>query len=145
MKLSFLLWLASVLPQPAADHVCLATTVYLEARSESQVGQMAVAEVAMRRRETGRWGDSVCDVVRAPLQFATATTSPGYRVGNPVAWQKAWQVASRTITMWSLPNDRRKFVVPDADHFVLAESVSPYWVKGPPVATIGAHNFYRLN
>lgn len=32
MKLSFLLWLASVLPQPAADQLCLATTVYLEAR-----------------------------------------------------------------------------------------------------------------
>src|SRR5690349_15559336 len=65
MKLSFLLWLASVLPQPAADQLCLATTVYLEARSESQIGQMAVAEVAMRRRENGRWGDTVCEVVRA--------------------------------------------------------------------------------
>ena len=54
MKISFLLWLASILPQPAADQVCLASTVYLEARSESQIGQMAVAEVAMRRRESGR-------------------------------------------------------------------------------------------
>jgi spore germination cell wall hydrolase CwlJ-like protein len=145
MKLAFLLWLASALPQPASDQICLATTVYLEARSESQIGQMAVAEVAMRRRESGRWGDSVCDVVRAPRQFATATTSQNFVVANPDAWRKAWQIAARTITMWSLPIRQRKFVVPHADHFVTADSISPSWIKGPPLATIGAHNFYRLN
>jgi spore germination cell wall hydrolase CwlJ-like protein len=145
MKLSFLLWLATLLPQPAADHVCLATTVYLEARSESQVGQMAVAEVAMRRRENGRWGATVCDVVRAPGQFATATTNVAYRLANPRAWQKAWAVAGRAIETWSLPSNRRKLVVPNADHFILADSISPAWIKGPPLATIGAHNFYRVN
>ncbi len=144
MKLSFLLWLASILPQPAADHVCLATTVYLEARSESQIGQMAVAEVAMRRRENGRWGDTVCDVVRSPGQFAMSTTPGGYLVVNPTAWGKAWKVADRAIAMWSLPNDRRRFVVPNADHFILADATSQ-WSKGPPLATIGAHTFYRVN
>jgi spore germination cell wall hydrolase CwlJ-like protein len=145
MKLAFLLWLASALPQPAADHVCLATTVYLEARSETQVGQMAVAEVAMRRRESGHWGSSVCDVVRSPGQFATATTNANFQLDSPVAWQKAWTIADRAITMWSQPNDKRKFVVPNADHFILADSASPNWIKGPPLATIGAHNFYRIN
>ncbi|MEO7431208.1 MAG: cell wall hydrolase [Dokdonella sp.] len=145
MKLAFLLWLASALPQPAADQVCLATTVYLEARSETQVGQMAVAEVAMRRRESGHWGSSVCDVVRAPRQFAMTTTKDDFQLSNPIAWQKAWTIADRTITMWALPTSKRKFVVPNADHFVLADSASPNWIKGPPLATIGAHNFYRIN
>jgi spore germination cell wall hydrolase CwlJ-like protein len=145
MKLAFLLWLASVLPAPAADQVCLATTVYLEARGESQVGQMAVAEVAMRRRESGRWGTSVCDVVRAPGQFATATMKSDYLLDTPEAWMKAWTIAGRAISMWSLPRSRRHFVVPHADHFVLADSTSPSWIKGPPLATIGAHNFYRTN
>jgi spore germination cell wall hydrolase CwlJ-like protein len=145
MKLSFLLWLASIMPQPAADQVCLATTVYLEARGESKVGQMAVAEVAMRRRESGRWGKTVCDVVRAPGQFATTTTRDSRVMDDPEAWNTAWQIAGRSLAIWSLPRDRRKFVVPDADHFVLADSVSPGWIKGPPLATIGAHNFYRIN
>lgn len=145
MKLSFLLWLASVLPQPVADPMCLATTVYLEARSEPQAGQMAVAEVALRRRESGRWGTSVCEVVKAPGQFALSTTSPEFTLANPTAWSKAWKIATRSIAMWSLPIDKRKFVVPDADHFVVADSVSPAWIKGPPIATIGAHNFYRIN
>ena len=51
MKLSMLLWLTTLLPQPIADQACLATTVYLEARSEPTIGQMAVAEVALRRRD----------------------------------------------------------------------------------------------
>lgn len=145
MKLAFLLWLASALPQPASDNLCLATTVYLEARSESTTGQMAVAEVAMRRRETGHWGNTVCDVVRSPGQFATATTNENFVLDNPAAWQKALKIATRAITIWSLPRDQRHFVVPNADHFVLAESASPAWIKGPPLATIGAHNFYRIN
>ena len=89
MKLAFLLWLASSLPQPAADQVCLATTVYLEARSESQVGQMAVAEVAMRRRDAGHWGSTVCTVVRAPNQFAITTTNTNFKLDNPDAWRNA--------------------------------------------------------
>lgn len=145
MKISFLLWLASILPQPAADQVCLASTVYLEARSESQIGQMAVAEVAMRRRESGRWGRTVCDVVRAPGQFALTTMKSSYSLNNPEAWGKAWTIAGRVIDMWALPRDRRRLVVPNADHFVLADSVSPGWIKGPPLTTIGAHNFYRVN
>lgn len=145
MKLAFLLWLASALPQPASDNLCLATTVYLEARSESTTGQMAVAEVAMRRRETGHWGSTVCDVVRSPGQFATATTNENFVFDNPAAWQKALKIATRAITTWSLPRDQRHFVVPNADHFVLADSASPAWIKGPPLATIGAHNFYRIN
>lgn len=145
MTLAFLLWLAASLPQPAADQLCLATTVYLEARSESTTGQMAVAEVAMRRREAGHWGTTVCDVVRAPRQFAMTTTSDNFILDNAVAWRKAWTVADRAILIWSLPSKQRHFVVPHADHFVLADSTSPAWIKGPPLATIGAHNFYRIN
>lgn len=145
MQLAFLLWLVSFLPQPAADHVCLATTVYLEARGESQVGQRAVAEVAMRRRESGRWGTTVCEVVRAPDQFATTTTNAAFVLNDPRAWRKAWSVAEHALVMWSLPRDQRHFVVPHADSFVLADSASPSWIKSPPLATIGSHNFYRIN
>ena len=42
MTVKWILWLASLLPQPHADRICLATTVYLEARSEPFEGQRAV-------------------------------------------------------------------------------------------------------
>ena len=60
MKLAWILWLAQILPQPAADSLCLSTTLYLEARDQSERGQRAVAEVALRRRDSGLWGDDVC-------------------------------------------------------------------------------------
>lgn len=56
MELSFLMWLASLLPPAQAEPLCLATTVYLEARDQSELGQRAVAEVALRRRDSGQWG-----------------------------------------------------------------------------------------
>ncbi len=145
MKLAWLLWLASVMPQHHADRTCLAAMIYLEARSESQMGQAAVAEVAMRRRETGRWGDDVCSVVNARNQFALSTTNKNYMLRNPAAWQKAWLVADRMLQMWSLPNHEREFVVPDADHFVAEEFASPHWATGERIAIIGAHSFYRVN
>ena len=145
MKIAWLLWLASVMPQHEADRTCLATMVYLEARSESELGQAAVAEVAMRRRESGRWGDDLCRVVGAKGQFALSTTNHNYMLRNPEAWKKAWAVADRTLRMWSLPNDKREFVVPDADHFVAEEFASPGWANGNPIAVIGAHSFYRIN
>jgi spore germination cell wall hydrolase CwlJ-like protein len=145
MTLAWLLWFTTLLPQPLADQTCLAATVYLEARSESTIGQMAVAEVAMRRHEGGHWGDTVCDVVEAHGQFALSMTSRHFKFHNPRAWQKAWKIAGRAITTWTLPRDERKFVVPHADHFVVANSVMPDWITGPPLATIGAHNFYQVN
>jgi hypothetical protein len=35
MKLAWILWLSQMLPQPAADSLCLSTTVYLEARDQT--------------------------------------------------------------------------------------------------------------
>ena len=97
MKLSFLLWLSSLLPQTAADPLCLATTVYLEARDQSTLGQRAVAEVALRRQSDGRWGASTCAVVTAPHQFAPSIVSPNFRVDSLDAWTKAMLTDVRSM------------------------------------------------
>jgi spore germination cell wall hydrolase CwlJ-like protein len=147
MKLSMLLWLASVLPQPLADQTCLATTVYLEARSEPTNGQFAVAEVALRRRERGQWGNTVCEVVKSPHQFATTTTPATFDVSNLDAFNKAWKVAGQSIDNWALPLAERRLLVPHADHFATV-ALSPLWSRnnnGKAVSTIGEHTFYRVN
>jgi spore germination cell wall hydrolase CwlJ-like protein len=145
MKLGLLLWLASLLPQPTADRVCLASTIYLEARSESALGQAAVAEVAMRRRESGQWGNDLCSVVTARGQFALSTTSRNYIVDELPAWQDAWLVAGVAMDVWSLPPHMRVTLVPKADHFFAASSSPPAWAKGNPLAVIGDHRFYATN
>ena len=145
MKLALLLWMASRLPQPTADRVCLATTIYLEARSESPIGQAAVAEVALRRRENGQWGDTLCSVLTARGQFALSTMSPNYIVDEVPAWQNAWTVAGVAMGVWSLPPNMRVALVPRADHFFSASVAPPAWAKGSPLAVIGDHRFYRAN
>lgn len=144
MKLSFLLWLATVLPQPAADPLCLATTVYLEARDQTELGQRAVAEVALRRRDSGQWGRSLCDVVLARKQFAPTIVNPGLRLRNMEAWEKAVQVAFQAQQDWSVPASERNEVVPGASHFAALDLASPNWATAPRVATIGDHTFFRV-
>jgi spore germination cell wall hydrolase CwlJ-like protein len=144
MKLSLLLWVASVLPNHLADQTCLATTVYLEARSEPTIGQYAVAEVALRRRDRGLWGKNVCDVVTSPRQFAITTTSQSFEVTDLVSWTKAWKVAGDSINNWNLPKSERLVYVPQADHFATV-AVSPVWSSSRVVRTIGDHAFYAVN
>ncbi len=146
MTLGLVLWLATaMLPQPLANQACLATTVYLEARGEPVAGQRAVAEVAMRRLDSGRWGDSVCDVVTAPWQFAPATTPKSFQIDDLDAWNKSWKVAGRAMKTWKLPPSQRVVVVPRANHFVRLDQASPAWAKGTPIRTIGEHSFFAVN
>jgi spore germination cell wall hydrolase CwlJ-like protein len=145
MQLSFLLWIASVLPQPAADPLCLATTVYLEARDQSELGQRAVAEVALRRQENGRWGESVCEVVTARKQFAPTLVSPSTQVGGDIeAWTRAINVALTAQKDWQQPVSLRNEVVPGASHFVALGLAQPSWRNYPTVAKIGDHTFLKV-
>jgi spore germination cell wall hydrolase CwlJ-like protein len=144
MKLAWILWLASVLPPQTADSLCLSTTVYLEARDQSVRGQQAVAEVALRRRDSGLWGNTVCDVVTARKQFAPTIVSPSTRLANTEAWAQAVTVALEAENNWSLPAGQRKEIVPGASHFAALSIASPSWRTAYQVATIGDHTFYKV-
>ena len=144
MKLAWILWLSQLLPQPAADSLCLSTTVYLEARDQSVRGQQAVAEVALRRRDSGLWGNDLCSVVTARKQFAPSLVSPDTELGNPDAWAEAVAVAFASERNWALPPGKRKEVVPGASHFAATAIASPSWRNAYQVATIGDHTFFRV-
>lgn len=148
MKLAWLMWMASWLA-PVSPHLanqtCLATTVYLEARGEPHMGQAAVAEVALRRREMGLWGNSVCDVVNAPKQFAPTLVPRSTQLDNLRAWNLAWKIAGEEMHTWSLPRDERRYVVPHAMSFYSAAIPAPAWAQGSPLAVIGDHRFYAVN
>ena len=44
--------------------MCLAFNIYHEARSQSTIGQLAVAQVVMNRVDDDRFPDTVCEVVK---------------------------------------------------------------------------------
>lgn len=144
MKLIWILWLSQFLPQPAADSLCLSTTVYLEARDQTVRGQEAVAEVALRRRDSGIWGNDVCKVVTARKQFAPSLVSPNTRLSNTQAWANAVTVALESERNWALPAGERREVVPGASHFAATAIASPSWRTAYQVATIGDHTFFKV-
>lgn len=144
MKLAWILWLSHILPQPAADSLCLSTTVYLEARDQSVRGQQAVAEVALRRRDSGLWGNTLCKVVTAPKQFAPSLVPLETNLRNDQAWFEAVQVAMASQRNWALPPGKRREIVPGASHFAASAIASPSWRNAYQVATIGDHTFYRV-
>ena len=144
MKLAWILWLASILPPQAADSLCLSATLYLEARDQSVRGQQAVAEVALRREDSGLWGDSMCKVVTARKQFAPTLVSPQTRLSNTEAWAQAVTIAIESERNWALPDGQRKEIVPGASHFMAHDIASPSWRNAYQVATIGDHTFLKV-
>ena len=145
MKLAWILWLSSnVLPQPAADSLCLSTTVYLEARDQTVRGQQAVAEVALRRRDSGLWGGNLCSVVTARKQFAPTIVPPYTRLSNTRAWERAVSVSLASERNWALPAGQRREIVPGASHFMAHAIASPAWSNAHQVATIGDHTFLQV-
>jgi spore germination cell wall hydrolase CwlJ-like protein len=144
MKLGTLLWLASLLGGHAHQQACVAATVYLEARDQSELGQFAVAEVIMRRRASRQAGADACAVVKQRYQFALSATSNNYEFDNPKALQRAVRIAGDAMAIWQKPARARRTVVPGADHFYLSSTEAPAWAVGEPVAVIGGHSFYRV-
>jgi len=85
----------------ALDSACeardyLIRTIVFEGSGETEVGKVAIAYVVLNRRKSGRWGDSIEDVVTSPWQFEPwmtrrkaikelATTDPRYKDAAQVA------------------------------------------------------------
>lgn len=144
MNLATLLMIASWLPAPLADQTCLASTLYLEARDQPVLGQIAVAEVALRRQQSMLEDEGLCAILLRPGQFALSTVSPRFRFKSLDAWNRAWLIAGTTMTRWTVEGDRLS-VVPTADHFYAYQRVTPTWAaSGERLALIGDHAFYRL-
>jgi hypothetical protein len=125
--------------------MCLATTIYLEARDQSVDGQLAVAEVALRRRDSGRYGNQLCEVLMQPKQFALTLVSPDKKITEWQAYWKSWRVTGDALRNWQLPEPQRRLIVPGADSFLAYERVSADWSSGVPLHVIGDHGFYRVN
>ena len=133
--------LASATPSPGTDLSCLTQAIYYESRSESLEGQQGVAQVVMNRSRTPGYGGSVCGAVYQrggpyrTCQFTFVCDGSMERRIEPVAWQKAQDVASHALGGFVFDPLR------DAMHYH-ATWVSPNWGL-QPVMRIGGHIFYR--
>jgi len=49
---------------------CMSLTVYGEARGESKMGQLLVMDVIYNRKESGKYPNHLCDVIKQHRQFS---------------------------------------------------------------------------
>ena len=121
-----------------AQQDCLASAVYFEARGEPVEGQLAVAEVVLNRVASGRYPDSICEVVEQPWQFsfvnATGRIPPANRASE--AWQRAVAVAR-------IAQAGASRLLPQDVLWYHADYVAPSWGRRLARSTkIGLHIFY---
>ena len=119
---------------------CLAMNIYFEARSESTLGQHAVAQVTMNRVASDKYPNSVCDVVWQSGQFSWTNDGKSDVPKNKEAWEKAKHIAKLTLE----DSTRERFFIPPEVLYYHANYVKPYWAKKfVVVKKYGNHIFYR--
>ena len=139
----------------AAQEKCLATTIYGEARSESEQGQIAVAYTLLNRAKN----KTICDVALARKQYSIFNNNLAFRAiatslhlipeqKNTID-QKSWEMAVRVskIVMYGLKPDPTN----GATHYIADKVMKlkgykyPKWSKEyTMVAAINNHKFYKI-
>jgi spore germination cell wall hydrolase CwlJ-like protein len=124
---------------------CLAQAVYYEARSESEDGQRAVAQVVINRVRHPAWPNSVCGVVyQGPMRAGGGCqftfTCDGSLAAAPAGegWARARRIAADALAGYT-------FAAVGLSTHYHANYVFPSWApRLIKTAAIGAHEFYRL-
>ena len=131
--------------QNSKEFDCLSKAVFYEARSESTLGQIAVAEVVMNRVKDYRYPNTVCEVVFQGSERTTGCqfsfTCDGAMDRFPAKgrlWRRSQTVAAHVMMNLNKP------MTGSATHYH-TNYVDPVWNKHLiHTNTIGTHIFYRF-
>lgn len=126
-----------------AEHTCLAQAIYFEARSESELGRLAVAKVILNRVKSPFFPDTICEVVYQnaeksnACQFSFACNGKSDRPRRGKAWEQAKTLATRSIA-----GEGDVQATATATYFH-ADYVQPKWSGAMTrLVKIGRHIFY---
>ena len=129
----------------AKQQRCLAEAVYFEARSQSEEGRAAVAQVVLNRVRSELYPNTVCGVVyqnshrHLACQFTFTCEGKSLRITEPEPWRAAVRIAREVYDGTTYLAD-----VGASTHYH-ANYVRPYWAKKlKKMDTIGQHVFYKL-
>jgi spore germination cell wall hydrolase CwlJ-like protein len=127
---------------------CLARAVYFEARSESMLGQLAVATVVLNRVKASDNSSSVCGVVYKgadrlnACQFSFACDGKPDVPDDMAAWNTALNITTLALTTDEEIPDQQMQIVANATYYH-ADYVDPYWSRSMNrITKIGRHIFY---
>lgn len=121
---------------------CLTEAIYYEARSETEDGQRAVAQVVLNRVRHPVYPNTVCGVVyqgserTTGCQFSFTCTGVMGPIMEPAAWDRARRIAAAALR----GNVYRPVGLALNYH---TTAIRPYWAPSLVTqTTVGAHIFY---
>ena len=133
------------------NRYCLALNIYHEARSESKLGQEAVALVAMNRRDSERYPNTVCGVVyqskvdsngnpiKNKCQFSWFCDGKSDYTENVSKWIEALEVAAYVYNGYGNIRD-----ITGGAIMYHGDYVDPYWKSDyTKTSRIDSHIFYK--
>lgn len=123
---------------------CLTAAIYYEARSESDQGQRAVAQVVLNRVAHPSYPNTVCGVVyqgserSTGCQFSFTCDGSLAKAPNRMFWYRAENVARAALSGYV----ERSVGLATHYHTI---AIYPYWASSlRHIITVGAHRFYRF-
>jgi spore germination cell wall hydrolase CwlJ-like protein len=126
------------------EFTCLSTAIYFEARGETYLGQVGVAQVILNRVAHPSYPKTICDVVyqaahlHNKCQFSFACDGVADLIREPRAWRWAKRVARSVLFRNNNIVDLRAATNYHATY------VSPRWAGGMrKLLRIGLHVFYK--
>ena len=129
--------------EPDPEWRCLREALYFEARGESLIGQLAVAEVILNRVDSADYPDSVCGVIRqgtggaGACQFSYKCDGLSDRIANREMGERLGRVARVML------DGKPRILTGKATHYHTIH-VDPRWASRlVRTARIGDHLFYR--
>jgi spore germination cell wall hydrolase CwlJ-like protein len=124
---------------------CLAEAIYYEARSESEEGQRAVAQVVLNRLRSPAYPGSVCGVVyQGPMRAGggcqfTFTCDGSLRIApSGPGWDQARRIAAAALS------GSVYAPVGYATHYHTQQVVPTWAYKLVKANVVGSHSFYRM-
>lgn len=124
--------------QEQVERFCLTQALYYEARGEGEMGQLAVADVILQRRNSKYHPNTICGVVYEPYQFSFVHDGSMLKEIDVDAWNKADDLSGRALR-GETPTGLTGRAL-----FYHAKSVRPMWADAMvKTAEIGNHIFYR--
>lgn len=124
------------------DLMCLALNGYYEARGEPPEGELLVNQVVLNRVNDGRFGDTVCDVIKEKAsrrcQFDWVCSSGSKRPADPEAFERSLTLAQELLY--------RRDSLPDLTNgatYYHHKRVRPSWSRVfTKTLAYGSHIFY---
>lgn len=129
--------------EKSEEWACLSQALYFEARGETLMGQVAVAEVILNRVDSRKYPNTVCGVISQGenrgkgCQFSYRCDGLSDVMHETKALKQVGKVA------WVMLQGKPRIVTGDATHYHTTD-VRPRWAKRlVKTARIGDHLFYR--